>query len=88
MLKVSASAIAGAAVLGPEAFAKSDSAEMTESRKVLVIGGHPDDPETACGVLGVRPVFLNQIGQFRGVEFHCKRAEAFVHLRRSNSDIL
>ena len=49
MLKVSASAIAGAAVLGPEAFAKTDSAEMTGSRKVLVIGGHPDDPETACG---------------------------------------
>ena len=49
MLKVSASAIAGAAVLGPEAFAKTDSAEMTGSRKVLVIGGHPDDPETGCG---------------------------------------
>ena len=49
MLKVSASAIAGAAVLGPNAFAQTDSAEMTVSRKVLVIGGHPDDPETACG---------------------------------------
>jgi LmbE family N-acetylglucosaminyl deacetylase len=244
MLKVSASAIAGAAVLGPEALAKSYSDEISGNRKVLVIGGHPDDPETACGgtmailrnkgydvvavyltkgesgikgktheeaaairteeainackVLGVRPVFLNQIDgyteldveryeemrdfiesedpdivfthwpvdlhrdhrvcsnlvleswkrlkykfdlyffetmtggqtqlfhptdyvditsvadkkldacrchssqgmedvygnwhhqmeQFRGIEFHCKRAEAFVHLRRNNNDIM
>jgi LmbE family N-acetylglucosaminyl deacetylase len=25
--------------------------------------------------------------RFRGREFHCDRAEAFVHLRRSNNDI-
>ena len=25
--------------------------------------------------------------RFRGAEFHCKRAEAFVHLRRNDSDI-
>jgi LmbE family N-acetylglucosaminyl deacetylase len=49
MLKVSASVLAGAAVLGPEAFAKTAQARSSASRKVLVIGGHPDDPETACG---------------------------------------
>ena len=25
--------------------------------------------------------------QFRGLEFRCKHAEAFIHLRRSDSDI-
>ena len=49
MLKVSASVLAGAAVLGPEAFAKTTQAPSSAHRKVLVIGGHPDDPETACG---------------------------------------
>jgi LmbE family N-acetylglucosaminyl deacetylase len=244
MLKVTASALVGGAVLGSEAFAKSDSQVSSTPKKVLVIGGHPDDPETTCGgtmavlkaagydvvavyltrgesgikgkthaeaaairteeakkaceVLGVRPVFLSQIDgytelnverykemrdfiesenpdivfthwpvdlhrdhrvcsnlvleawkrlkykfdlyffeamtggqtqlfhptdyvditavadkkleacmchvsqgmediyanwhhqmeQFRGIEFHCKRAEAFVHLRRSDSDII
>ena len=47
MLKVSASAIAGATVLGPEVFAKSE--DSSRPKKVLVLGGHPDDPETCCG---------------------------------------
>lgn len=107
MLKVTASAIAGAAIMGPESIARTASSEHSVPRKVLFIGGHPDDPETtsggtmmilrnagyevvsvyltkgesgikgkshdeaaairveeaknACKVLGVRPVFLDQI---------------------------
>lgn len=49
MLKVTASALVGGAVLGSEAFAKSDSQVSSTPKKVLVIGGHPDDPETTCG---------------------------------------
>jgi hypothetical protein len=25
--------------------------------------------------------------RFRGMEFHCQRAEAFIHLRRNNNDL-
>ena len=25
--------------------------------------------------------------QFRGLEFRCKKAEAFIHLRRNNNDL-
>lgn len=49
MLKVTASAIAGAAVLGPDTFARSKSDKPEKPRKVLVMGGHPDDPEVCCG---------------------------------------
>ena len=51
MLKVTGAAIAGAGLLGPRAFAKgNDEREgSTKKPKVLVIGAHPDDPETTCG---------------------------------------
>ena len=49
MLKVSATAIAGATVFGEDVFAKSQSGDEARPCKVLVIGGHPDDPETCCG---------------------------------------
>ena len=50
MLKVAGSAIAGASIFGPSAFAGSkESAEPQKTPKALIIGAHPDDPETTCG---------------------------------------
>jgi LmbE family N-acetylglucosaminyl deacetylase len=31
--------------------------------------------------------YHDRVEKFRGIEFRCERAEAFIHLRRSNSDI-
>ncbi len=108
MLKVAGTAIAGATLLGAEAFAnESAKSTITKRKKALIIGAHPDDPELcaggtmiilkqagwdvvsvyltkgeagikgkshdesaairtkeasdACDILGVRPVFMNQI---------------------------
>ncbi len=50
MLKVAGTAIAGATLLGAEAFASKTTNESTnKKRKALIIGAHPDDPETGCG---------------------------------------
>ncbi len=48
MLKVAGTAIAGAALLGAEAFAESRP-RYSGNKKALIIGAHPDDPETGCG---------------------------------------
>ena len=48
MLKVTGTAIAGSSLLGPGAFANEP--QTTEKKpKVLIIGAHPDDPETTSG---------------------------------------
>ena len=50
MLKVAGSAFAGASIFGPSAFGNNkESAESNKVPKVLIIGAHPDDPETTCG---------------------------------------
>lgn len=49
MLKMTASTIAGASILGLPLPAEGQSLSAGKRRKVLVIGAHPDDPETACG---------------------------------------
>lgn len=49
MLKVTGAALAGTSVLGMEAFANDKANEVKKTKKALVIGAHPDDPETACG---------------------------------------
>ena len=48
ILKVAGTAIAGATLLGTKAFASETSSSSTQ-KKALVIGAHPDDPETCCG---------------------------------------
>ena len=49
MLKVAGTAIAGATLLGAEAFANEPTTNPKKTRKALIIGAHPDDPETGCG---------------------------------------
>lgn len=50
MLKVAGTTIAGATLLGAEAFAsETTNVSTNKKRKALIIGAHPDDPETGCG---------------------------------------
>ena len=51
MLKVTGAAIGGASLFGANAFAKSGNENEASSKKpkVMVIGAHPDDPETTSG---------------------------------------
>lgn len=50
MLKVAGTAIAGATLLGPEAFANEPNQQPTNrKKKALIIGAHPDDPESNAG---------------------------------------
>ena len=51
MLKVTGAAIAGTSLFGTKAFATGNDQPIdgVKKSKVLVIGAHPDDPETTCG---------------------------------------
>ena len=51
MLKVTGAAIAGTSLFGAKAFAagNGETADGAKKPKALVIGAHPDDPETTCG---------------------------------------
>lgn len=52
MLKITGAAIAGASVLRSSVIANADQKnenKPTKQKKALIIGAHPDDPETACG---------------------------------------
>lgn len=55
MLKLTGSTIAGTSLLGIQALAAGDTPDKIMAtativkKKILVIGAHPDDPETACG---------------------------------------
>ena len=49
MLKTVSAAIAGTSLLGMEALASNPHAGTSPAKKALIIGAHPDDPETGCG---------------------------------------
>lgn len=49
IIKATASAIAGATLLGLPVDSLAKSATLSRRRKALIIGAHPDDPETGCG---------------------------------------
>lgn len=59
MLKVTGTAIAGATLLGVQAFANESTSGATAKKKALIIGAHPDDPELCCGGTMIR---LKQAG--------------------------
>ena len=58
MLKKAGLAVAGATILGAEAFA-SENKKQSKCKKALVIGAHPDDPE---GNVGGTMLRLRQAG--------------------------
>ena len=53
MLKVTGATLAGASMLGVQALAgernNEKSNSKSEKKKALIIGAHPDDPDTGCG---------------------------------------
>lgn len=50
MLKATGMAIASTTLLGANAFAnESNNNDIAKRKKALIIGAHPDDPETGCG---------------------------------------
>ena len=55
MLKLTGAAVAGSTIFGIDAIASEKSSDATAStqgnkpKKALIIGAHPDDPETGCG---------------------------------------
>lgn len=51
MLKIAGTAFAGATIFGAKAFANNTSTDnhSEKTKKALIIGAHPDDPETGCG---------------------------------------
>ena len=133
MLKVTGAALAGAGILGTDAFAKDANPADGKKLKALIIGAHPDDPETtsggtilklkeagyevvavymtrgqsgikgksheeaaairtqeatnACKVFGIRPVFLSQVDGYSeiNVEKYDEMRELII---RENPDII
>jgi LmbE family N-acetylglucosaminyl deacetylase len=49
MLKVTGAALASTSVLGMPVWSKETNEHPVQARKALIIGAHPDDPETGCG---------------------------------------
>lgn len=49
MLKTTGAAIAMASIFGTQAHANENTSQKNKPKKALVIGAHPDDPETGCG---------------------------------------
>lgn len=49
MLKLTGVALAGTSLLSMPAMAHESSEESSKAKKALIIGAHPDDPETGCG---------------------------------------
>ena len=110
MLKVTGTTLACSSLLGVPALGENSIHETNKTKKALIIGAHPDDPETACGGTMILLKQADQkweacfchasqdmkalyddwhltMEQFRGLEFRCKRAESFIHLRRNNNDL-
>ena len=49
MLKMTGAALAGTSLLGMPAWGQEQNGQPERTKKALIIGAHPDDPETGCG---------------------------------------
>ena len=49
MLKMTGAALAGTSLLGMPAWSQEQNGQPARTKKALIIGAHPDDPETGCG---------------------------------------
>ena len=49
MLKITGATLASTSLLSMQALAQASSGKLSKPKKALVIGAHPDDPETGCG---------------------------------------
>ena len=49
MLKMTGAALAGTSLLGMPAWGQEQNGKPERTKKALIIGAHPDDPETGCG---------------------------------------
>ena len=49
MLKVTGATLAGSSLFGVPAWGEESIPETQHTKKALIIGAHPDDPETGCG---------------------------------------
>ncbi len=67
-------ALAGTSVLGIPAWGQESSNQPQRVRKALIIGAHPDDPETACG--GTM-ILLKQMG-YEVVSVYMTKGEAGI----------
>ena len=82
MLKVSGAAVAGASVLGLSSIADAAEHSATGSikKKALIIGAHPDDPETICGGTSI---LLSRAG-YEVVNVYLTRGEAGIEGKSHN----
>ena len=74
MLKMTGAALAGTSLLGMPAWGQETSGGSERVRKALIIGAHPDDPETACG--GTM-ILLKQAG-YEVVSVYMTKGEAGI----------
>ena len=49
MLKMTGTALVGSSILGMPAWGQEQNGQPERIKKALIIGAHPDDPETGCG---------------------------------------
>lgn len=74
MLKITGATLAGTSLSGLQAFSRESSFEESKVKKALVVGAHPDDPETGCG--GTM-VLLKQAG-YEVVSVYMTKGEAGI----------
>lgn len=74
MLKITGATLAGTTLSGIPAFSREASPEASEGKKALIIGAHPDDPETRCG--GTM-ILLQQAG-YEVVSVYMTKGEAGI----------
>ena len=74
MLKMTGAALASTSILGMPAWGQETNDQPERVKKALVIGAHPDDPETGCG--GTM-ILLKQMG-YEVVSVYMTKGEAGI----------